>query len=242
MVLASHIVRQTGLTAADREAMFALHARHFGNVRRDRFLTDLTVKDWVILLRRPDRAIVGFSTQVLITLPFAEGPQRFLFSGDTVVDRAHWRSPALAGTFGHLMLRLIADYGEERLHWFLISKGFRTYRFLPVFFRRFYPTGEDGTPVLETALLHAVASHRFGAAYDPQTGLVRLGPAGDWLLPELARVPAARLRDPHVAFFLQPNPGFAAGDELAYLAAIRRDNFTPSAWRVIHAARPTWDP
>jgi hypothetical protein len=242
MPLSSHIVRQEQLTPADREELLALHARHFANVRRERFLADLAEKDWVILLRRPDQAIVGFSTQVLIALSLQGKEHRFLFSGDTVVERAHWRSPALAGSFGHLMLRLMDDYGEEALHWFLISKGFRTYRFLPVFFRRFCPTCAGDTPAARAALLHAVATHRFGAAYDPATGLVRLGPAADWLLPELAGVPPERRRDPHVAFFLQRNPGFAAGDELACLAAIRRDNLTPMAWRVIRATQPTWYP
>jgi hypothetical protein len=242
MPLSAHIMRQELLAPGDREGMLALHARHFGNVRRERFLADLAGKDWVILLRRPDSAIAGFSTQMLLTLPLQGREHRFLFSGDTVVDRAHWRSPALAGSFGHLMLRLIGDYGEDALHWFLISKGFRTYRFLPVFFRRFFPTGAAETPAASAEILHAVAIHRFGAAYHPGTGLVRLGPVADWLLPELARVPPERRRDPHVAFFLQRNPDFAAGDELACLADIRRDNFTPSAWRVIHSTRPAWWP
>ena len=179
MPLSSHIWRQERLAPADREALLALHARHFGNVHRERFLADLADKDWVILLRRPDGAIVGFSTQVLITLPLQGREHRFLFSGDTVVERAHWRSPALAGSFGHLMLRLIDDCGEEALHWFLISKGFRTYRFLPVFFQRYIPTHAAETPASSAELLHAVATQRFGTAYDPGLGLVRLGPRAD---------------------------------------------------------------
>ena len=242
MPLAASIVRQTRLQPADREAMLALHARHFGNVQRERFLADLAGKDWVIVLRALDGTIVGFSTQVLITLTVQGRPLRFLFSGDTVVDHAHWRSPALAGSFGHLMLRLLALHGEDGLYWFLITKGYRTYRFLPVFFRSFYPTYAAETPAATGALLEAVAAHRFGATYDRRTGLIRPGAGADWLLPELAHVPAARRRDAHVAFFLQRNPGFASGDELACLAAIRRDNLTSQAWRVIRTTQPNWDP
>jgi hypothetical protein len=57
----------------------------------------------------------------------------------------------------------------------------------------------------------------------------------------MAEVPAHRLRDPHVAFFLQRNPGYRQGDELACLADIAKENFTRLAWRVIRAVETTWD-
>ncbi|OGV67547.1 MAG: hypothetical protein A3K19_13370 [Lentisphaerae bacterium RIFOXYB12_FULL_65_16] len=240
MPLSTYIVRQEWLTESDRAAMLALHGRHYGNVRPERFMADLAAKEWVILLRGPSGALVGFSTQALIRLCVQGREHRFLFSGDTVVDHAHRHTPALAGCFGHLMLRLMCDQGEDDLHWFLITKGFRTYRFLPVFFKRFFPAFDADMPDECASLMHAVATHRFGSEYDPDTGIVRPGAGGDRLLPELARVPPGRLRDPHVAYFLRRNPGFAAGDEMACLTAIRRDNLNPRAWRVIHATTPTW--
>lgn len=233
------IVSSTCLQEPEREALLQLHMRHFANVQRERFMNDLNEKDWVILLFRRDGVVVGFSTQKLISCRVGDRDVRFLFSGDTVVDRSYWNTPLLPGCFGHLMQRLMERYGEHDFYWFLISKGFRTYRFLPVFFNRFWPAPDRATPPEMDALLAAVADSKFGAAFDPSSGLVRI-PGGDCLVPDLAEVPDARLHDPHVAFFLARNPRYAQGEELACLAPIRHDNLNHYAYRVIRSTKPEW--
>ena len=177
MPLDSIIARQTKLTPAERLDMFALHGLYFSNIRRETFMRDLAQKDWVILLREGSR-IVGFSTLQLIALRALDADRLFLFSGDTVVDRSHWRDSTLAGCFGHFMLRLIDEHPATPLHWFLISKGFRTYRFLPVFFNHYHPAHGGETSPQAPELLHAVATHKFGAAYDARHGIVRLNGQG----------------------------------------------------------------
>ena len=239
MTLTPSISAQRLLSGEIREHMLALHSRHFAAVRRVRFLQDLAEKDWVILLHARDGTLAGFSTQQLITLPVAGRAVRFLFSGDTIVDRVHWRTPLLAGCFGHLMLRLLEIHGPDHLYWFLISKGFRTYRFLPVFFHHFWPAPDRATPPEMAALLDEVASLKFGPAYDRRAGVIR-PPDGDRLAPALAGIPATRIRDPHVAFFLSRNPGYAQGDELACLAPIHPGNLNAYAQRVIRSTTPEW--
>ena len=239
MSLLPSISAQQQLNGETRERMLDLHVRHFAEVRREQFMLDLAEKDWVILLRTRDGALAGFSTQKLLSLAIGGRTIRFLFSGDTIVDRAHWNTPLLAGCFGHLMLRLLEVHGPDDLFWFLISKGFRTYRFLPVFFNRFWPAPDRPTPPEMAALLHEIAFHKFGAAYDRLAGVIR--PAGgDRLAPDLAAIPPARRQDPHVAFFLSRNPGFAQGDELACLAPIHPENLNAYARRVIHSTVPEW--
>jgi hypothetical protein len=240
MPLSSTIARIPKTPEADRERMFALHSRYFSNVRRETFFRDMAEKDWVIILR-DGREIVGFSTLQLIPLRVQGADRLFLFSGDTIVDRAHWRDSTLAGSFGHFMLRLIDEHPATPLHWFLISKGYRTYRFLPVFFNRFYPVHSGATPPADAELLRAVATCKFGAAYDPQCGLVRLDGQKDRLRPEMCEIPDGRAQDPHVRFFLERNPTYFMGDELACLAEISRANLNRYAWRVIEQARVAWD-
>ncbi len=240
MPLASVIAALPRIQASEKDAMFLLHKRYFCNVRRDNFLKDLAEKQWVILLRDGGE-IVGFSTLQVIRLSVDAGERVFLFSGDTIVDQAHWQDSTLAGCFGHVMLRLLAGNERAPVYWFLISKGYRTYRFLPVYFNRFYPAFDRTTPVVYARLIQAVASHKFGAAYDAATGLVRCGGLKDRLRPEMCSVPAGRRSDPHVRFFLERNPTYCLGDELACLADISRENLNRYAWRAIEHTTVAWD-
>jgi len=241
-MLAVSIVARRLLPESEVPAMLALHRRCFDNVLEERFRGDLAQKHWVILLREGDGTLAGFSTQQLIELNCPGGTERFLFSGDTIVAREHWRQPGLAGGFGHLMLRLIEQHGEGGLFWFLISKGFRTYRFLPTFFSSYYP-GPACTAAERARLkpaLDRVAAHKFGSSYDADTGIVGSHAAKDRLREGQGGATDARRRDPHVDFFVRANPGWGAGDELACLAPIAAANFKPSALRVIRATAPVW--
>jgi hypothetical protein len=241
MPLTSRIARLGRVTEDRKEEMFQLHQRYYSNVRRETFLRDMNEKDWVIILLDGE-AIMGFSTLQLIRLSVAGAEHLFLFSGDTVVDRAHWfQDSTLSGSFGRFMLRLTAEHPQTPRHWFLISKGFRTYRFLPVFFNCFYPVYSTPTPPAATQLLDAVARHKFNGAYDAGSGLIRFCGAHDHLKAGLCEVPDSRQNDPHVRFFLERNPGYAMGDELACIADITEANLNRFAWRVIENTKVIWD-
>jgi hypothetical protein len=53
------------------------------------------------------------------------------------------------------------------------------------------------------------------------------------LRPHLAGIPAARLDDPHVAFFARVNPGHVRGDELACLCELADSNLTRAGRRMV---------
>ncbi|MEK7270687.1 MAG: hypothetical protein AAB215_07080 [Planctomycetota bacterium] len=239
MPLNAAIASLSRVSLSETEEMLALHRRYFCHVVRKTFLKDMEEKDWVIILRAGGR-IVGFSTIRLIHLTVGGRPCVFLFSGDTIVDRAHWQSSAMAGSFGHFMLRMMDVYGEKDLYWFLISKGHRTYRFLPVFFNRFYPAHDRPTPPRYARILNTVAKHRFGTDYDAKAGIVRMARKKDWLRPFMREVPVSRRSDPHVRFFLSRNPDYRRGDELACLADVSKANLNRLAWRVIRQNTVSW--
>lgn len=239
-MLETTIARLSKITDTQRESMFVLHNRYFSNVRREKFYRDMDEKDWAIILRDGGE-IVGFSTLQIIRLRVGGAERIFLFSGDTIVDCAHWRDSTLAGSFAHFMLKLIHDFPETPRYWFLISKGYRTYRFLPVFFHEYHPNPTCAAPDDYDRLLNSIALHKFGTAFDAHTGLVKLNGSADRLRPEMCAVPPGRERDPHVNFFLERNPSYRDGDELACLAAISRENLNARAWRVLEHTRVTWD-
>jgi hypothetical protein len=234
MKLHGRLVAAAEVSAPGRRAMFELMDRHYENVRRDVFEADLDDKQWVIQVHDPATgALAGFSTQRLIEAEVDGRPVTALFSGDTIIDREHWGDSALAHVWGRLALSLIDATPGDRLYWFLISKGYKTYRYLPLFFHEFYPHPERPTPAAVQAVVDALAGLRYPADYDPSRGVVRAGPGKDRLRPGIADLTDGRLQDCHVRFFAECNPGHAEGDELCCLAPLTRANFTRAAWRVI---------
>jgi len=225
------------LTDEDVARMFRLMDAHYENVTPEGFRRDLRAKRWAILLRDKEGELQGFSTLQLFQLEDAT----YLYSGDTIVNPEHWLDGGLVGAFGHVLLRLFEEVGEERLYWFLISKGFRTYRLLPLHFPVYMPAvNQEDDPELR-ARRDAVAHHLFGAAFDPATGCILASSGKDHLRPELAGIPEHRKQDPHVTFFLTQNPGYARGDELACLTPLSKANFTSMAWRQIRHTTANWE-
>lgn len=217
----SEVVPRHELGRGDRDAMFALYTRYFETRDRMVFERDLAEKQWVILLRDEEGAIDGFST--LMTLKVS-GATVF-FSGDTIVDRGRWGSYDLP----RLWARHVFSAADENTWWFLISSGFRTYRYLPLFFRDFHPR-RDGDATMKP-LLDAIALEKFGDAYDPRTGVIRLATPAP--LREGVSDPGTRRTNPDVSFFLEANPGHAQGDELACLVRVDPGNLTAAGLRMI---------
>jgi hypothetical protein len=234
MGLVGQLVRAADVTPDERDAMFALMERHYENVARNAFAADLREKDWVIRVLDPlSGQLCGFSTQMLLDATVEGRRVRALFSGDTIVSRDRWGDDALPRAWGRLALRLIDAAPGQELYWFLVSKGYKTYRFLPLFFHEYYPRRDARMPARAASVLDALARLKFGGAFEPTAGVVRGGAAKDRLRPGVAEVTPARLRDPDVRYFVERNPGHAAGDELCCLAPLTRANFTRAAYRVI---------
>ena len=222
------------LSISQRDEMFALLTRHFEGVTRPQFDRDLAEKNWVIELRR-DGALVGFSTLLVTTTLFDGEPITAIYSGDTIVAPEAWGTPALARTWIATVSRLREDHPGQRCYWLLLTSGFRTYRFLPVFWREFFPRHDTVAGGAESRLLRQLAHERYGNAFDAETGIVRFA-APQRLRQSLAGVPAGREADAHVAFFLARNPGHARGDELVCLTEISELNLTAAGRRMVGAS------
>src|ERR1700733_14114299 len=234
MKLTADLVASVDLTDRQRETMFALMDRHYDAVSPEVFETDLAEKPWVILISDPTNGeLCGFSTQMMFEVEVEGRSIRALFSGDTIVDRNHWGDQALAHVWGRLALSLIDSHPGVELYWFLISEGYKTYRFLPVFFNEFYPRYDQPTPAVAKTVIDALAVARYPHEYDPQAGVIRAGSGQYRLRRGLADLTPGRLRDDHVRFFEACNSGHVHGDELCCLAPLTRANFTPLAYRVI---------
>ena len=222
------------LTPGHRAEMFALLSRHFDGVTRGRFERDLAEKNWVVEIRRGGR-LLGFSTLLAEEAQNEGEPITAIYSGDTIVAPEAWNSPALARTWIAAVNFLRSTFPLRPCHWLLLTSGFRTYRFLPVFWREFFPNCATPAPAHKRRLLDHLATRRYGACYDAASGIVRFSEPQK-LSASLRSIPAGREADPHVAFFLARNPGFVRGDELACLTEIGETNLTPAGRRMVAAA------
>ena len=234
MKLNGRLVRVANVTDCERNQMFSLMDTYYEHMDRSAFEADLGEKQWVIMLQDPTRGVVrGFSTQRVLDVVVEDRPIRALFSGDTIVDYDHWAQNPLAQVWGQFALSLIDDNPSAPLYWFLIAKGYKTYRFLPVFFHEFYPRHDGPTPAWASRLIDALGRQMYPTTYHSGAGIVHADRFGCRLRPEVAKITHQRLRNPQVRFFAEKNPGHARGDELCCIAPLTRENFTSAAYRVI---------
>jgi hypothetical protein len=237
--LSAEVVPRELLTRSDLRQMYELLEAYFENTSYRRFEQDLGEKDEIILLRASEDApVVGFST--LMKLALTVGTRRVVgfFSGDTIIAREHWGSSLL----GRLWLKTVFSAADRiqmqspdtLLYWFLICSGYKTWRYLPVFFRDYSPHPDRSASAFDHEVLRMLATKKFGDEYDRAAGVIRFQRANP-LRQGVAEITEQRLRDPMVEFFVRMNPGHAGGDELACLAPISRSNLTPAGIRLLRA-------
>lgn len=234
--LIGSVLRREELTACERERMYALLSAYFVRTNRRQFEADLDEKESVVLLRDVDSNIQGFSTYMRLEASVDGADIVAFFSGDTIVAQPYWGETILSRLWSRTVFAeadlITAERPDVPVYWFLICSGYKTYRFLPVFFSEFYPNPEAPAPPPIQRILHALGRAKFGDRYDPATGIVRFPHAAP-LRPGVADVTEHRLRDPLVAFFTAINPRHDEGDELACLTRISRSNLTRAGERMV---------
>jgi hypothetical protein len=231
------VVPRASLTVAERDRMYELLSTYFAGTRRAQFEADLAEKEAVVLLRdRETNEIQGFSTFMRLEIAVDGCDTVAFFSGDTIVATQYWGDSILSRLWSQTVFaeadRIRAMRPPTRVFWFLICSGYKTFRFLPVFFRQFYPNPEARTPDDIQQVLDTLGRAKFGDRYDAASGIVRLEQAMA-LRQGIAEVTEQRLRDPLVEFFTCRNPGHADGDELACITEISRSNLTRAGERMV---------
>ncbi|MBL8172914.1 MAG: hypothetical protein JNJ50_32615 [Acidobacteria bacterium] len=231
--LTGEVRRVADLSAEEQTQMYDLLAHYFANTTRRQFQQDLAEKEWAILLRETATGnIQGFSTLMRLSLTIAAQPLVVFFSGDTIIRREFWGETALPRLWGKHVFSLADQIHNARVYWFLICSGYKTYRYLPLFFREFYPSCAQTTPPHIKQLLDELGGAKFGAEYDAEHGVIRFQQAAP-LQAGVAEITPQRLKDPHIAFFAAANPGHLNGDELACLAELSRANLTSAGARFV---------
>lgn len=232
----SELVAREQLSSIHLEAMYRLLSTHFDGTDEHQFQHDLNNKNWVVLILDEEEQVRGFTTLDFNPTRWQGDLIWVVYSGDTIMDPSHWNSPILARSWIRSVLELQTLHGCERSWWLLLSSGFRTYRFLPVFWKRFVPHFEHSRQDLND-LRDALATQRFGRRFDARTGIVRFDQP-QRLKPHLQSVPHKRKKNDHVAHFLKLNTGHGDGDELVCLTEIHPSNLTAAGRRMTRQSVP----
>ena len=234
--LVARVVARNRLSDSEKEAMYALYSRYYSACDNKLFLQDLHEKDYVILLRNSSGDLCGFTTLQLIDYEFGGDRRRAIFSGDTVIHHEYWGTQALSLAWCRMAGMIKTEHPELPLYWFLIVKGYRTYRYLPLFARRFYPTWRHQTPADMQAMIDYLAAQKFGDAYKREQGIIRFDQSRGHLAGEWADIPRHVTRHRDVCYFINRNPGFAQGDELVCFTELDENNLRSFALRAFREA------
>lgn len=219
--------RVATLTAVERDQLFQLLGEHFQGVERRQFDLDLDEKPWVFVVSdRETGEPVGFSTLMRLDTTVDGEPVVALFSGDTVIRPEYANDRQFIRAIGQLLFSTAAELPESRVYFLLLTCTYRSYRFLPGFFREYYPRRELPTPVAIQQLMGALTRLKFPNEYDATAGVVRpahVTPVREDRVPQ----PGRHESDPDVEFFLAANPGYAQGHFLVCLTPLGDDNLNP---------------
>ena len=234
--LQGEIARIDSITDHDAEKMYALMISYYSNINEKTFKRDLLEKRDVILLRdKEDNSIKGFSTLTLLERTVNKIPTSVLFSGDTIIDKEYWGTNELPKWWGKYAFSLIDKLSDREAYWFLMSKGYKTYRFLPVFFNEFYPRRDTEFPEKEKKILDTFAYFKFPENYNSKTGIISFEGKKDYLKQGVADIDESKMKNPDIRYFVKKNPGWQQGDELACLIRLTKDNFNGMGHRVINS-------
>jgi hypothetical protein len=114
-------------------------------------------------------------------------------------------------------------------YWFLLSKGYKTYKYLSTFFNEYYPRVDTKTPTKIQHIIDTFAKQQYGDKY--RNGVWVAG--NDYLKGEFDYTHKVAARDKNTAFFLEKNPDYIKGDELVCLCEISVGNLNKLGRRVL---------
>ncbi|MBI2932011.1 MAG: hypothetical protein HYY16_10210 [Planctomycetes bacterium] len=229
------VVPRDLLDRATTERLYELFRSYYLCVDRRTFDRDQAEKDWVLLLRDIRGLVVGFTTMKLYDLSIQGRRVRAVFSGNTIVDRECWGEQELARTWFDFMVSLKSREPAVPLYWYLICSGYRTYLYLPLFYKDFSPRANRPTSPFVQTLIDTLGRMRYPEEY--REGIIRVAQPREVLRPDLAIPSESKLQNPHVRFFVERNPGYVRGDELVCMAEFSIKNLLRAAHReVLEAA------
>lgn len=218
MAYQTYFQRVATISPIKQQQMANLYFEYYAGSDKAKFYQDLAAKDEVLFLEF-DQQIVGFTT--LQVYPFLQ--HIIIYSGDTIVAPAHRQQQSIPTAWISRMGLLKQTYPTQELYWFLLVKGYKTYKYLVVFTQTFYPDWRNQQPQLK-ALADQLALAKFGDLYNIQTGIVECPSNYGYLKKPLTKLTPYEQQKVSAQFFIHKNPYYYQGHELVCLCEISETN------------------
>lgn len=219
LLLKAETIRVKKVSRQELERMYELFAEYYQNHTYESFQHDLFAKNHVIFLKdKKTNRLQGFSTLLRVPLQMNGKKVVGVYSGDTVVNKDYWGSPALGIEFLKYLWKLKVRRLGTPVYWFLISKGYKTYLLMAKNFKTFYPRFEDKTPEHFKLLMDEFYGNKFPDSYHIESGLIIHSGTSCALRENISDITMELISEPRIAFFQKQNPEWAKGNELTCIA------------------------
>jgi hypothetical protein len=245
-MLCTQYQKVRSLSVFDIIRMHAIFEANYANGPIDTFMSDLSKKDGVFLVRKKSTdEIVGFSTLGIYEFQHQGRTVRGLFSGDTIIEKAHQGSRTLQTAFALKLFTEAIKRPFSRQYWLLISKGYKTYLLLSKNFPEHYPQRGKNNPHLKELVVDYCET-LFPGKLDRESMTLDFGDNANCLKQDVAVIDdALRAREPDVAFFEKLNPNWQRGTELPCICRVDLPAFMraigPFLWKAL-VKKPTRKP
>ncbi len=230
MKLKSSVLKISELSTENKQDLFQLMLEVYDGINWNKFLSDMNQKNYILILYNKDNAIAGFTTIQV----FDFENKLIIYSGDTVIEEDSRGDIELMRAWWRFSYTIQEKNPAKQVFWLLISKGWRTYKFFPLFLKEIYPTYKCNTPEEIQKFIDRLSHYKFGDSY--KNGLV-IPEYPDKLKSGKNDIPEKRREDKDVKFFLEKNPDFYKGNELVCLAELSVSNLTKAGLKLLHGVR-----
>ena len=222
------------LTQASLGRMFLIMEQNYSSISRISFDKDLENKQFIGVLTDNNKVIQGFTTYAINPYETGTPEYNILFSGDTIISPEYWGSQELVRGWCKTVGGLIAGSPEKKWYWFLLSKGHRTYMYLPLFFEKYYPAYDKVKEADLFPIINACANNMYGESWDPSKKVIAFKKSHGELKKIHSETTFKKVKSSaHISFFLERNPGFEKGDELTCMAELNVDNMRRFAKNIV---------
>lgn len=218
------LVTSLSINEIEIKRMYFLMQENYDYILFENFKKDLIKKDYVGLLIDNNNTIQGFTTYALNPKNYSHKKYNILFSGDTVIAEDFTGTQELTKGWGKTVGFFIKKYPQKKLLWYLMSKGYKTYLYLPFFFQKYYPALEKSRNDFRLKkIINEFSTLIYPDCWEEKLGIIKFkNKLGQVKEKHISK--SIDKKNKHIDFFLEKNPGYIDGDELVCMAEVDIDN------------------